>query len=341
VNRIFRFWGSLLALLILSATGATATTTSSWLGGSSTSWHDGGNWTGSQPDGDFVAKFDSGFVLGANQPWIGTAADSIKIIKELRITDPEQDVVLSIDNGAGGGALNIDANASSGTAISMSAATKNLTILGWGKLVQRNNGGDATWLITGSGDLTIDTARFTLQAQALTIRVNGGRTADIKIGADNTAASVTKENAGKLIHGGQNGWTGATTIDDGMLVLATNNAISSASALVFNDTAELKTGGFNGTFSTIDINDTVTFDFEGLGTSQLTFADSTAISWNAATLNIVNLSEGDSIRFGTDANGLTAAQMTDITVNGESGFVLDNEGYLILEPSTDSTLILY
>ena len=65
------------------------------------------------------------------------------------------------------------------------------------------------------------------------------------------------------------------------------------------------------------------------GVTELAFANTSASEWNAGTLNITGYKPGV-IRFGTDATGLTATQLSQITVDGNGGAVaLDSNGYLV------------
>lgn len=97
-------------------------------------------------------------------------------------------------------------------------------------------------------------------------------------------------------------------------------------------------GSANGTLN-LDVDSSIT---------ELLFADTSTTEWNAGTLNITGYKEGV-IRFGTDANGLTAAQLSQITVDGSGGAVaLNNSGYLVNATSlstedllTDSKPIAY
>ena len=74
-------------------------------------------------------------------------------------------------------------------------------------------------------------------------------------------------------------------------------------------------------------------DFSGSNT--ISFADCSAESW-LGQLVITNFDVGvDSLRFGTDADGLTTAQLTQITVDGQTGASLDTNGFLVIpEPTT-------
>ncbi|WP_299668204.1 T9SS type A sorting domain-containing protein [uncultured Polaribacter sp.] len=98
-------------------------------------------------------------------------------------------------------------------------------------------------------------------------------------------------------------------------------------------------GGSN-TF-TVDMNKnqdnigTIVFSVDGTlnlpvdnAVTNLTFADNSASSWGTGTLNITGFKDGV-IRFGTDNNGLTSVQLSQITVDDSSnGLALDSNGYL-------------
>lgn len=70
------------------------------------------------------------------------------------------------------------------------------------------------------------------------------------------------------------------------------------------------------------------------------FADSSAIPWaDGATLDVTGDIGSRSLRFGTDANGLNAAQLACISVGGKFGrAALDADGYLV--PPASQTLVL-
>lgn len=63
--------------------------------------------------------------------------------------------------------------------------------------------------------------------------------------------------------------------------------------------------------------------------TNLTFADNSANPWLTGTLNITGFQNGV-IRFGTNNQGLTAAQLTQITAdNGGEPLALDSQGFLV------------
>lgn len=66
--------------------------------------------------------------------------------------------------------------------------------------------------------------------------------------------------------------------------------------------------------------------------TNLSFTDNSGSNWNSGLLNITGFKEGI-IRFGTDANGLSVGQLSQITAdNNNKPLELDNNGYLVNEP---------
>ena len=124
---------------------------------------------------------------------------------------------------------------------------------------------------------------------------------------------------------------------------ANNGSVQINGTNVFD--GNITVGGSN-TF-TVDMNKnqdnvgTIVFSASGTlnldvdaGVTALAFADNSASTWNSGTLNITGF-KPKTIRFGTDANGLTAQQLSQITANGNSGLTLDAFGYLT-DPSLSS-----
>lgn len=76
-------------------------------------------------------------------------------------------------------------------------------------------------------------------------------------------------------------------------------------------------------------------DFSG-GNSHIMFDDSSSEEWLGELYIRGFKFDEDSLRFGTDANGLTSAQLGSITLIGDEGapLGLDSNGYLIPEPAT-------
>jgi hypothetical protein len=68
----------------------------------------------------------------------------------------------------------------------------------------------------------------------------------------------------------------------------------------------------------------------------ISFADSSAATWGAFTLDVTGFASGSSLRFGTNASGLLAGQLSKFTATGFNTFALDSNGYLtaVPEPAT-------
>jgi fibronectin-binding autotransporter adhesin len=208
-----------------------------------------------------------------------------------------------------------------------------VTVGGIGATIESSGTGALKFTSTGNVDTSPSTG-----SRAITL---GGTNTD-----DNTFSlnlndqgsgklSIVKQDSGRWILAGANTYTGDTIIDSGTLELGAADRIGDSSNLVLNG-GTFATGGFSETFATLDVNANATIDF-GSGDSDLVFADSSAVAWGASiSLSIVNFTEGvDSIRFGTDEDGLNVlTQLAKITINGSAASI-DELGYLstVPEPS--------
>jgi hypothetical protein len=236
---------------------------------------------------------------------------------------------------AGNSSYTFRLRSAGGNGISV-AGTKDMWLDMGASLRQDNaiyGGGSAaevSWKTTETGKLILSPGAVTLeQDMQMDVQAAGG-VIDIRTPMDGYSSTkswaVRKTGAGTLIYGAAMGVTGTTTVEGGTLQLGVEQAINSASDLIFDNSTTLKTMGFGGDFSTLAVNGTVVFDMGNFGTSHLSFADSSAVAWGT-TLDIINFGGSDSIRFGTDNTGLTAAQLAGITVNGVA-IELDSDGYL-------------
>ena len=338
-----------ILLVVFMFAGSALAATTDWRGRNTAAqgstlnanWFDNKAWVDSSPEQSDIANFSVEYLSSNAAPVIAGAEE---VCGELRVISPEKDVVLTIES-----KLTLHASSDVDISMRMSKSTKNLTITGSGIFKQdiTDSAGGSTarrrWYnnhAAGSGNVTIETAGFEIaDGVALEVEQFTGTTAHFKTGVSNTTAAVKKEGNGLLILSGQNQWTGRTWIHGGTLRLATDNAVSSSSQLFMNRGAILETGGFDCDFATLDLqnNGGSIIDFENIGSSQLTFADSSdtnVVVWAAvSTLNITNFTVGsDSIRFSTNNAGLTLEQLSKITINGEGNVIADADGYLIALP---------
>jgi hypothetical protein len=198
--------------------------------------------------------------------------------------------------------------------------------------VHADNGGgsvsEAIWSATGAGNLILETGTLRLD-QDMNMEVTGAGVIDIRTAMAGGTRDVRKTGAGTLIYAAAMVINGTVTVEGGTLQLGVDQAVNSASAMSFSNGTKLVTGGFSGDFSKLTVNGTNTFDFGGLATSQIAFANSSNVVWGTPSLNITNFTVGsDTIRFGTDATGLTEAQLAGITIDGVA-VEIDSSGYLV------------
>ena len=147
-----------------------------------------------------------------------------------------------------------------------------------------------------------------------------------------TATNVTRYKRATLILGATNTFTGAFTIEGGLVQCAVPYAFGAVNPLVLanNDTtrtdfnpawqytpAVFNTGGLNQQLGTLTLGGTdptvVRMIDLGQGSGTLSFADSSGQNWGAFTLTITHYALGSTkLRFGTSGSGLTATQLGQI-----------------------------
>ena len=171
------------------------------------------------------------------------------------------------------------------------------------------NGGNRTLTLTGSN--------------------TGANTFAMAIGEAYGTTSVFKSGAGKWVLTGTNTYTGTTTVSAGTLALGASNVLPNSTAVSLG-TATLSVGaGFTDTAGILNVAGSAVINL-GNAASKISFADNGALLTWAGTLNLTGtFVPGASVRFGTDASGLTTNQLSRITVNGSGTYKLDPAGYLI------------
>ena len=144
-----------------------------------------------------------------------------------------------------------------------------------------------------------------------------------------TAQGIIRYKRGTLILGATNTYAGPTTIEGGILQLGAPYVIPTNSTLVLanndptrtdfdavwaNTPATFATAGFSQRLGPLRVSGYNAaapriIDF-GSGASALVFADSSKELWSNIPLTLANYTPGvDSLRFGTNAGGLTKAQL--------------------------------
>lgn len=127
----------------------------------------------------------------------------------------------------------------------------------------------------------------------------------------------------------------------GTLQLEIAKAIASSSSLVTKG-GTFDPGGFDQAMAstTMSLTASSTIDF-GARASESRFANSSALTWTGI-LNLANWNSSlDLLRVGTDANGLTAAQLGMIEFNGAGlgNARLDSLGFVVVIPEPSTALL--
>ena len=142
--------------------------------------------------------------------------------------------------------------------------------------------------------------------------------------------SLVKTGNGTLTLSGTHTYSGTTGISSGTLALGASNVLPATALTIGN--AVLDAGTFSDVLGALGITGAATIRF-GSGAT-LAFAASNALPWTGSLNLTGSFISGQSLRFGTNAAGLTPAQLALITVNGGTGpFTLNSTGYLIQTPA--------
>lgn len=157
-------------------------------------------------------------------------------------------------------------------------------------------------------------------------------------GAIEGAGGLNKTQAAILTLTGQSAYAGNTTISGGTLRMGGNQRIAATSSLILNG-GTFDLNGFNQELATLSVLGSEatllvsTIDLGDVLGNSLVFTDSSSEVWGSnALLDIIgSFVSGQSVRVGTDANGLTADQLAKILINGNVAGI-DANGYLTAVP---------
>jgi autotransporter-associated beta strand protein len=141
--------------------------------------------------------------------------------------------------------------------------------------------------------------------------------------------TCTKIGYGTLALSGSNGFSGTLEISQGTVQLAGSGALASGSGLMLSG-GQLDARGVTQGFTTplqargrsqVELNES----------TRLAFANSSRTSWPNGTVVILGTLGAESLRFGKNANGLTAMQCRQIRLGSAAGpaILLDAQGYAV------------
>lgn len=138
------------------------------------------------------------------------------------------------------------------------------------------------------------------------------------------------------------GWTLAGsrfTVSDGTLRLGVSSALKNATTLTLSGGTLALASGMTQTLAALTVTTNSALAVES--GAKLSFADSSAVAWTADRTRIDVAADltADCLRFGTTANGLTAAQLKCFR-NGSSKCYLDENGYLRAYPPQGIVIIV-
>ncbi len=158
-----------------------------------------------------------------------------------------------------------------------------------------------------------------------------------------SGGSLTKNGGGTLTLSGANTYTGATVINGGTLLLGASNVLPGGN-LELKAGTKLNTGGNSDATGALLLSGSSTIDMIN-GSSKLAFDNSSGMTWSAGILSIWNWSlNAGTVRFGSTAGGLTAAQLSQIRVYSGAGSgsvwtpTIDANGFLVVVPEPGALL---
>ena len=135
---------------------------------------------------------------------------------------------------------------------------------------------------------------------------------------------IEKTGVGTVRLGAANSYTGEVSIVEGAVMLGANGAFNADINLTLAG-GEFDAGCYTNAVGALSVISNSTLAVSA--GAELSFGNSSALDWGGNHLVITGAAAAHTLRFGTDANGLTAAQVKRIRWNG-SRAKLDANGYL-------------
>ena len=194
---------------------------------------------------------------------------------------------------------------------------------------------DSTLIFENPLGLSPQSQNYYIENAAREIRVHNG-SADIdarltgSISSGYMIVGIVKSGDGTLELTGTQDYLGSVSVVGGRLRLGADNIYHLGNELVLGN-ATLDGGTSHNVFDTLEILNDSTINMDDRSAS-LSFADSSDKLWTG-TLTITGSLGSKMLRFGTDNQGLTKAQLKAITYgDGQKRLKLDELGYLVAAP---------
>jgi fibronectin-binding autotransporter adhesin len=257
--------------------------------------------------------------------------------------------LIKFNNGSSFGTGTITNNQTSATGFAALLGTGGATITLPNNFAQGTVSGGGINFAADASTPVISTGTWSLGASNLNLRNNGVSTSPVTLTgiiSGTAGVLVSGANGGSIIFSGPNTYTGTTTIGSGTTVItlklgAANTIATSSSIIMAGGT--LNPDGFNQTMSSTTLGMTAGSKIDyGSVTEEMDFANSSALTWSGI-LNFVNFDTTvDKIRVGTDATGLTSAQLASIELNGGGlGLAtIDANGFVSVPEPTSAIVLL-
>lgn len=185
-----------------------------------------------------------------------------------------------------------------------------------------------------SGGLSQYSASIIVEAGA-TLAANRGNT--LTQGTNPLKVAITGDGgfsqvgAGRTVLTLANAYAGPTTVLAGTLELGASHVLPAGTPVSIGD-ATLDAGTFSDSLGTLEVSGSAAIH---LGTgAALDFADSSPVDWGGTLRLTGAFVSGVSLRFGTNGDGLTSAQLALVSADGFTSFALDADGYLTADAVT-------
>ncbi|MCU0793924.1 MAG: autotransporter-associated beta strand repeat-containing protein [Opitutaceae bacterium] len=182
-----------------------------------------------------------------------------------------------------------------------------------------------------TGGLSQNTSAIVVEAGAILaanrsdVLIQGTNPFKVAVTGD---GGFTQLGAGETVFTLANAHLGPTSVLGGRLTLGAAGVLPDTSVVILGD-ATLGAGAFAETAGPLAVVGDATLDFSS--GSALAFAPSAGSDWSGGLLDLTGgFVSGSSLRFGSDASGLTAGQLLRISINGRAAHLaLNASGHLI------------